>query len=149
MNPMLAFYNVDVKMKDSEIRDMVKTGFEMCHKTGKGGLLSVDGYNEDPRDLWQIPEVINFAKKLCAMGVCSILELSTYLDPTWESTSNAGRPFGAFELWLLAKEELGQTIQPPRVQELFARFCDQDLPKSNDYVIGMIQGRVDDGNHKV
>lgn len=142
------FYNVAVKMKDSDIRDLVTNGFRACHVTGEGGLLSFDGYDQDPRDLWQIPEAINFAKKLCAMGVCSVLTISTYLDSTWESKSNTGRPFGAFELWLLAKEELGKTIEQPEVMRLFGEF-EIDLDKSNETVLAMMHGLVGDGNHKV
>ena len=147
MKPVLAIYNVDVKMKDDEIRELIKNGMTLCKMSGDGAMLSVDGYGDDPRDLWDIPEAVNFAKKLFAMGVCSVLTISTYLDPQWGGSSG-GKPFGAFEVWLLAKEEMGKTIEHPQLVKLFEDFK-VDLLKSNAVAAAMVQGVVSDGQHRV
>jgi hypothetical protein len=142
----IAMYDVNPSMRDQEIRELVLSGFFLAMKTNEGGLLTVGGYGHDPRDLWDIPEVVNFARKLVSMGVMSILTMSTYLEPRW-GEETAGKPFGAFELWLLAKGRLGSQINQPELKILFQSFS-VDLADSNDRVYALCEGRVGDGNHK-
>lgn len=148
MNVAMAFYNVDAKMKDNEIRNLVTSGLQLLSvsKSHDGALLSVDGYDADPRDLWHIPEAVSLAKKLVSFGVMSVLTISTTLDPKWNDSPAAGRPFGAFELWLLAKEELGTTIEGERLINLFDQFK-IELGVSNEVATALAEGRINDGQH--
>ena len=148
----MLFYNVDIKMQDSEIRTLVINGLNSLNLMASdpdqdGGMMSIDGFDRDPRELWQIPEVVNFAKKLVAMGVMSILTISTYLNPKF-GQSKESKPFGAFELWLLAKEELGNNLQGEKLIGMFEKFK-QDLMISNESATDVMTGLVSDGSHKV
>lgn len=149
MMPLFAMYNVDAKMKDDDIRQMIIQGFKLCTLSGDGPMLSVDGYGDDPRELWEIPEAVNLAKKLVAMGLCSVLTVSTYLDPRHNVGPSAGRPFGAFELWLLAKQELGKDIEGPRLAALLDEFRTFLSNVSNETATAVAEGRISDGQHKV
>ena len=148
MRPVIAIYNVDAKMKDDDIRQMIVQGFKLIEMSNDGAMLAMDGYGEDPRELWQIPEAINFAKKLVAMGVCSVLTISTYLNPKYDDGSNVGRPFGAFELWLLAKQELGKKIENNRLAALLQEFNTFLTNVSNETATAVVEGRISDGQHK-
>ena len=146
----LVLYNVEVHMSDSEIRKMIISGFKTATATGEGGTIAISGYDADTRELWQIPEVLKFAKKLVSMGVLSVLTYSTYLDPRWgPPDDHYGKPLGAFELWLMAIEQLGRgDIDSNRLMKLLDQFkvvlCD-----SNETAAAVVQGLVSDGNHKI
>jgi hypothetical protein len=112
----LAFFNFSVKMTDADIRRSVYEAAVITQKMGEGVLVSIDGYDNDPRDLWNIPEVVVFAKRLVANGVCSVAVVSTILDPKFDGPG--GRPFGGFEVWLLlVAEKVGvpYNAAPPSV----------------------------------
>ncbi len=59
----------------------------------------VGGFNEDPRELCEIPEVRGFCRRLMGQGFAS------YLDPatTFPAGQKTGKAWGAFELWLCAE----------------------------------------------
>lgn len=150
MKPTIAFYAADSRMSDDDIRQIVTTGLKLM-MAGGDAMISLDGFNDDPRELWDIPAAVNLAKKLVSMGVCSSLTLSSYLDPRWAGEGdNSGKPFGAFELWLLAKEEWGKDkggIENTRLQGLLQKFK-VDLAASNEVASSTLEGRVSDGQHK-
>jgi hypothetical protein len=87
-------------------------------------VLIVDGFNDDPRDLWHIPEAIEFLKRACRAGFLSILEPSVMM----KSKGRCGfvPTFGALELWLVANNlisvDAGEVeIQGNDVQRFFRR----------------------------
>src|SRR5262245_58531298 len=55
------------------------------------------GYNDDPRELDEIPEVRDFCLRLCAMGLPSFLDPATTLRGM--PGFNGGISLGAFEVW--------------------------------------------------
>lgn len=58
------------------------------------------GFDTDPRQLWQIPEVRAFCVRLVDQGFISYLDPATHLPqcPPWARTG-----FGALEVWLIAR----------------------------------------------
>ena len=142
----LAFFNFDTKMTDAEIRASVREGVAFTSKTRKGVLVSIDGYDTDPRDLWNIPEVVAFAKRLVALGVCSVATVSTTLDPEFDA-GPGGKPFGGFEVWLLARGDLGRNdLEDQILQDLLEEFKNF-LPASNKVATDIYHGLVEDGQH--
>lgn len=141
----IAFFNFSVKMTDADIRQAVYEATVITEKTREGVLVSIDGYDQDPRDLWNIPEVVTFAKRLVDHGVCSVATVSTTLDPKFEGPG--GKPFGGFEIWLLSKGYLGRAdLEGKFLEDLLQEFY-QFLPVSNKVATEIWFGLVNDGQH--
>lgn len=87
-----------LRNKMIEMESLLSSG--LC-KTGF--LLTISGYENDSRELWQIPEVRKLTKRLVKIGFISLLEFATHLksmidpDPLYKST------LGAFEVWAISK----------------------------------------------
>jgi len=77
-------------------------------------VLTVDGYNDDPRDLYQIPEVIGLFKRLLNNGFISLLEYSTIhpiMAPKNMPIPSPG--LGALEVWAIATERYARWFNYP------------------------------------
>lgn len=87
-----------LRNKMIEMESMLSSGLS---KTGF--LLSISGYENDSRELWQIPEVRKLTTRLVKIGFISLLEVATHLksmidpDPLYKSM------LGAFEVWAISK----------------------------------------------
>lgn len=123
---------LDINQTDEDIKGFIKTILPICKKTQAGACFSIDGYDDDKREIWQIPEAISFIKKLMKLGFMSILEIST-TSPTlvrkelFNTTDLPG--FGAIELWLIANDKMEDGANEITVEML--EFFKKDLEKSN------------------
>jgi hypothetical protein len=61
--------------------------------------LVVQGFNDDPRNLWHIRRAVETIKRAYAAGFVAVLEPST---TTGNRADGAALGFGALELWLMA-----------------------------------------------
>jgi hypothetical protein len=86
-------------------------------------VCCVRGFDEDPRELWDIPEVRAFCRRLVAQGFISYLDLATRLPGTPAILRDA---MGALEVWLTAEAKL--SLEPmtlgPDVVERFRTALD-------------------------
>jgi hypothetical protein len=70
---------------------------------------AVKGYEDDPREMWEIPEVRQLCQRLVDLGVIAVLELSDFCPehPKLQRDHREGKATpmgpGALEVWLLAK----------------------------------------------
>jgi len=96
-------------MTDAEIKESMQNMIPVCTAKGQGFCLSISGYDEDRRELWQIPEAIGFMKRLCDLGFISTLEVSTTCsDLLREEYKIKKLPgFGALEVWMCATNRMG------------------------------------------
>jgi hypothetical protein len=60
-------------------------------------------FDEDPRHLNDIPEVIALCRRLVSLGFISYLDFSTLLDP--EHSDRLGLAWGAVEVWMCAERK--------------------------------------------
>lgn len=87
-------------MTDDELKESIHQMYPMCQKMTEGFTLTISGYDNDPRELWEIPEVIKFCKKLIDLGFPALLKMGGGLD---EKEPMPGHPgFGVLEIWLIA-----------------------------------------------
>ena len=95
-------------MSDDEIKECVQQMLPVCVARGQGFCLTISGYDEDPRDLWQIPEAVSFMQRLVKFGLITALEVSTsapeFLPERFKKTKMPG--FGALEIWLCATNRM-------------------------------------------
>jgi hypothetical protein len=68
-----------------------------------GFLLTIGGYENDPRELWEIPEMKNFGSRLVRIGFISLLELSTQFKRQKDPDPMYGLTLGALEVWAISK----------------------------------------------
>ena len=108
----LMIMNLHTDMGEEEIEEAMKDMAPICAATKTGFFICVDGYENDKRELWQIPEVASFFKMLICKGFISFLEVSsiaegiTRLD---KDVTDIGFPgFGALEVWMIANGKMGK-----------------------------------------
>jgi len=99
-------------------------------------VLTVDGFDEDPRDLWHIPRAVQTIKRACNAGFLSILHPSVLMGMGLPSgfAPDLGRmaAFGALELWLVASgkfETDGRRLEIDRNDAL--QFLKKEIPLEN------------------
>ena len=97
-------------MTDAEIKECIQDIIPVCRLKQQGFCLSISGYDEDPRDLWNIPKAVGFMKRLCDLGFISTLEVSTTADDLIRSEFQELKlpGFGALEVWMCATNRMGR-----------------------------------------
>lgn len=151
------------KMNNNELKECIQKMAPMCHNNAQGFCLTVAGYDEDSRELWEIPDVIRFMKKLCDIGFISVLEVATscpeLASAAFKTVSGTGQPpgFGALEVWMCATNRLGDgktDIDQPTMNLFLAelqssnRKCQaicQEPPYSTGIIQNEFQTFVSDG----
>jgi hypothetical protein len=61
--------------------------------------LVVNGFNDDPRNLWEIPRAVELLRRAYSAGFVAVLEPSTTTGPR---ADGAALGLGALEVWLIA-----------------------------------------------
>lgn len=101
---------------------------------------TVSGFGEDRRELWQIPEVVGFARRLWDQAFVTCLDLTLWLPIGKKRPDPLIAAFGAFEVWAVAEKLIGSggNLNVPRV--LFEKFVDslEPLNKRADLIVGGI-----------
>lgn len=90
-----------IDMTDDEIKDCIHQMMPVCRIKETGFCLTIGGFDQDSRDLWEIPEVLEFYRRLVKFGFISCLEVSTTADGLAKMPGLPG--FGALEVWMCAK----------------------------------------------
>ena len=126
MDADLLYVAFNDDMTDSEIKECIQDMMPICLSRQKGFCLTISGYDDDPRDLWVIPEALGFMKRLCDLGMISFLEVST----TCKELRRNGIPelpgFGALEVWMCATNRMGKgkTDISPELMNQFYKDLD-------------------------
>jgi hypothetical protein len=69
-------------------------------------VCSIDGFNDDPRELWEVPDVRELCRRLVACGFISYLEFATLICA--EAPPFVRQHWGATEVWLCSMGLLGR-----------------------------------------
>lgn len=118
-------------MSDSEIKEYIQKMLPVCATNGQGFCLSISDFDEDHRELWQIPEAKSFMKRLCDLGFISILEVSTTCPDLLKEEYKVNKlpGFGALEVWLCGTNRMGSGHNDID-QKTMAKFI-EDLNTAN------------------
>jgi hypothetical protein len=125
--------HIGTKVSDRQI----DTTIRLYNKpTGKGEevvLLKIIGYDDDPRELHEIPEVSEFCKRVVNRGMLTILYPSTTF-PWSPYPMKKYMGLGAFELWALANGKMDryfnkEVVSPEDVEQFL-----EDVATSNALV---------------
>ncbi len=123
---------VHIKMTDEEIKDAVRNLQPVCLEKQQGFCLTISGFDDDPRELYEIPEVVAFAERLVKYGFMSCLHVTTTIEdliPQFKGRKLPG--LGALELWLFASKQMKPSLELDK--STFQIFVN-DLETSNKIV---------------
>jgi hypothetical protein len=92
----LKLVRLDVRSDEADLRAWMRGHGHDVRKDGVPFYCSVDGFDADPRELWQIPSVIALCERAVATGMISLMALN--LDPrnpvlwgAWDVYATANR----------------------------------------------------------
>lgn len=120
--------SLDIHMSDEEIKQCIQNMIPVCIEKSQGFCLTIDGFCEDKRDLWNIPEAVVFMKRLCKLGFTSVLEVSTtcsaLMKKEYENLTEKIPGFGALEVWMCAtnRMESGKNEMDKATIEIFLDY---------------------------
>lgn len=93
---------VEQTQTDDDLRRVMAGIDPIVKKNGMGFVLTISGWDNDPRDLWEIPEAIHLCKRLVDTGFISLLEVSTQSGLKSDYMPDDCPGLGALEIWLMA-----------------------------------------------
>lgn len=112
------------------------------NRPGTQVVCSITGFGSDPRDLWAIPEVRAFCRRLVTLGFPSYLEAYTALSPESRGTP-IELALGAAEVWLIGE---GRFRSPMPVERELIDEIRESIGRANaaaDALLGPL------GDHQV
>jgi hypothetical protein len=100
--------SLSTDMSDEEIKDCIQQAIPVVTIKRQGFCLTISGHDDDYRELWNIPEAVEFMKRLCNLGFISVLEVSTtspeLVRKEYKLKTLPG--FGALEIWMCATNRM-------------------------------------------
>lgn len=139
--------NLNLEMTQHEIEEAMKDMAPMCLSTKTGFFICVDGYENDKRELWQIPKVASFFKMLIRVGFISFLEVSASAEGVTRLEKNVtdiGFPgFGALEVWMIANNKMGKGRTDIGREEMIEFFAVLDKANKDSSLVFKSPKRAD------
>jgi hypothetical protein len=108
------FCSLTVDMTDDEIKECIHKMHHRAVESEQGFLLTIAGYDKDPRCLWEVPEVVAFCQRLIDIGFLSVLAVYAESIPGLE-----GAGFGAMEVYMIASGRIKARAKYPITEEDF------------------------------
>jgi hypothetical protein len=117
--------HLHVGLSDAELVGMMRQA-RRCRERGAPSVTcAISGYDEDPRELGDIPEVRAFCKRLVGLGYVAFLDVATSIREL--PGFCLGLTLGAWEVWSMARNEL-QSGRYPLPGVVVREFKDKQLP---------------------
>ena len=91
---------------------------ETIKLTKQGFVATINGFDDDPRELYVIHEVQELCRRMCDVGFPSLLHPSTFFPPG----QDCNQFFGGFEIWLIAGNMIDENGRCDNVQTHCGRF---------------------------
>lgn len=105
----LAFIRLQVALSNQALIDLMREMARMRQQPRIGSVVcTIDGYDHDPRELGEIPEVRAFCRRLVDQGFISFLEATTSIPELSKVPGGSQAGLGAFEVWALAHGYIGK-----------------------------------------
>jgi hypothetical protein len=120
MNGNLLIMNLPVDSSDMELLVAMRVMKRSREQSAEGHIvLTIPGFDDDPANVWQNPEVQRFCHRLVELGFISFLDLSTCLP--WNA-AELHAALGGLEIWLIGEGKFRNSIEI--TQQLAHRFDD-------------------------
>jgi hypothetical protein len=126
MNEDLVIMNLALDSSDDELLDAMRVMKRSREQKAEGHIvLTILGFDEDQREVWQIPEVQRYCHRLVEIGFVSFLDTSTSLP--WNAVE-LHAVIGGLEVWLIGEGKFHNSIE---ITEQLARQFDEVISASN------------------
>jgi hypothetical protein len=122
VNPELRTAIVASDATDAELRGMTAAMRKLALDTNNPFWLLIHGYDDDQRELWEIPEVAELCRRLVEVGFIAVMHVA-------QKPNDPDVALSALQVWLMSKGMLatgGQDVPA----DTFNKFW-SDLMKSN------------------
>lgn len=133
--------SVPKDVSDKELERVIFDRLPSCMHTGKANTVMLDGYNDDDRELWDIPEAVAVLERMVSTGFISILEPTSHLEGI-RSDHCPAMGLGAFEVWAATKNLVGVESRDIS-QETLRHFFTEVLPQANKRAERVVVSRMD------
>lgn len=102
-HPLVFAASLTLRDTNEELVDMMRQ-MKAARKAGVDAVICcVSGFENDTRELWQIPEVRAFFRRLVTHGFISWLDVFAGMDPDPNTPEVLRMGFGACEVWLISE----------------------------------------------
>lgn len=115
----IAFVDLTIGHTNEELHDLMRGLREMRERGTRARIVAaIGGYDDDARELWEVPEVRAFCRRLFNVGFPSYLDA---FGKNWLEGDNPA-PFGlgAFEVWMIGEGRMRSEFTVTK--ELFDEF---------------------------
>jgi hypothetical protein len=108
----------------AELLDVMRTMKQWRRQGGPDASITctISDYDDDPRELHEIPEVQAFCRRPVDLGFIADLDVTTSIAGLARVGPQAG--LGAFDVWALAEGMIGQTGMTEITEDTLLRFRD-------------------------
>jgi len=105
---------ISIDLSEKDMREMIAAIMPVTDARNEGIYVTMFGYDDDPRELWQIPEARIVAQRWVNVGGLGVMNSDAHADPSKQPG------FGTLQMWLLAQGLLGQSVSmSPETLECF------------------------------
>ena len=102
-NPIVYAASLSLRDTNEELVEMMRQ-MRAARQAGVDAVICcVSGFENDPRELWQIPEVRAFFRRLVTHGFISWLDVFAGMNPDPNTPEVLRMGFGACEVWLISE----------------------------------------------
>jgi len=99
---------VEANQTNEELQDMACKLSKVVDD--EGFFLTISGYDDDPRELWEIPEAIDLCQRIVKTGLVCVLETSSQIKELmperFRDIDAPGPGLGAFEVWIFGEGKM-------------------------------------------
>jgi hypothetical protein len=137
-NPAVFLANLHLSATNDDLRDMMRN-MKAARETGWDHVIcTIDGFANDSRELWQIPEVRAYCRRLMTTGFVAYLDVFAGINPDPATHPLVRQGFGSGEVWLIGEGvDIGQpkfVLEAETVERL--RVALFQANKASDAAIG-------------
>jgi hypothetical protein len=120
MNEDIVIMNLALDSSDEELLDAMRVMKRSREQKAEGHIvLTIPGFDDVHREVWQIPEVQRYCHRLVEIGFISFLDTSTSLP--WNA-DELHAALGGLEVWLIGEGKFHNSIE---ITEQLARQFDE------------------------
>lgn len=115
----IAIVHLTVGHTNDELLDLMQGTKSAREQRACGKIVAaIAGYDDDPREVWEIPEVRAFCRRLFNIGFASYLDA---FGKDWlKDASTEPSGLGAFEVWMIGEGQMRSEFDVTR--ELLDEF---------------------------
>jgi len=101
---------LEVRQTNEDLQDMAHKLYPTMKNDEEGFFLTISGYDDDPRELWQIPETIDLCQRIVKTGLVALLNTSSQIKDLmperFQEIDGPGPGLGAFEVWIFGEGKM-------------------------------------------